>query len=227
MTAPASNTQAPDSSEVRRARLAVRDLAEVRIAGGYSRFVGMMKMLLPVMALTLAAVVFAWPSEFEEAERLQIAFVEAKGREADRLTMLNPRYLGTDAAQRPFVVTAKVAEQDPKEQRRVTLTDVQADMIDGDGSWFSVRARGGIFHQGDNSLYLVGPIDMFSAAGYEFHTGSAHVDLNAGTAETVDKVAGHGPFGRVTADRLLVSERGRVLLFAGHVQLVITPPAGS
>ena len=91
----------------------------------------------------------------------------------------------------------------------------------------SVSARSGIYHQGNNNLYLVGPIDLFSDAGYEFHSGSANVDLNAGTAETVDKVEGHGPFGTIRADRLLIGERGNVLRFEGHVSLIIVPQKGS
>jgi lipopolysaccharide export system protein LptC len=201
--------------------------AKVRVDARYSRFVGMMKMLLPIMALALMAAIFAWPGEFDDPKLLDIGFVQGKGKEAERLTMLNPRYLGTDAQQRPFVITARIAEQDPNDQRQVTLTAVQADMASGDGAWFSIAARSGVYHQGNNSLYLVGPIDLFSDAGYEFHSGSVNIDLNAGTAETVDKVQGHGPFGTIKADRLLISERGNVLRFAGHVSLVIAPQKGS
>lgn len=227
MTASASSPPTPGAEAARRQRLQVGGRARVRVDTTYSRFVGMMKMLLPMMALALAAAIFAWPGEFDDPRLLDISFVEPKGKEAEKLTMLNPRYLGTDAEQRPFVVTAKLAEQDPKDQRQVTLTAVQADMASADGAWFSVSARSGIYHQGNNNLYLVGPIDLFSDAGYEFHSGSANVDLNAGTAETVDKVEGHGPFGTIRADRLLIGERGNVLRFEGHVSLIIVPQKGS
>jgi lipopolysaccharide export system protein LptC len=226
MMSTSPNSQIAGHDAARRNRLEVRDSSKIKVDSSYSRYVGMMKMLLPMLAIALAVVIFSWPDEFDDAQRLDITFVEPKGKEAEQLTMVNPRYLGTDTDKRPFVVTADVAEQDPNDQRRVTLTAVQADMSTEDGAWFSVTAKRGVYHQGDNSLYLVGPIDMYSDSGYEFHSGSANVDLKAGTAETVDKVVGHGPFGSIKADRLLVSDRGNTLNFSGHVELVITPAKG-
>ena len=170
MTAPASIAQPPERGEPRRARLAVRDRAAVRIDGRYSRFVGMMKMLLPAVALALTAAVFAWPSEFEEAGRLEIAFVEAKGKEADRLTMLNPRYLGTDAEQRPFVVTAKIAEQDPKDQRRVSLSEVQADMSDGNVHTMVVTHDGSTIE-----VFVDDLINPLISVPWDFATGGTYI----------------------------------------------------
>jgi len=191
----------------------------------YTRFVGMMKLLLPMLALALIVAVIAWPTAFERSTGIPLSFSALKQDEADKLTMLNPRYLGTDRDNQPFVITAEAAEQDPVDQRQVTLTALQADLTARDGSWFTLLAGNGIYHQGHQYLLLEGPIEIFSDAGYEFRTEAAEIDLVGGAAQSLAPVHGQGPFGTLTADRMEAEERGQRLFFRGNVRLVIRPQA--
>jgi lipopolysaccharide export system protein LptC len=191
-----------------------------------TRFVGLLKFTLPMLALALVVAVIVWPGSFSDDSGFQLSFVTLKRGDADRLTMLSPRYLGTDSQNQPFIVTASVAEQDPADTRQVTLKNIQADMTFEDGSWFSMLAAGGIYHQGRQTLRLAGDINIFSDAGYELHTEAVNVDLAAGAARTDSVVTGQGPFGSVRADRLEAEQRGRLLRFSGNVRLVIEPDAG-
>jgi len=191
----------------------------------YTRFVGMMKLLLPMLALALIVAVIAWPTAFENDDGFELSFSALKQDEAERLTMLNPRYLGTDRDNQPYVITAEVAEQDPADQRQVTLTALQVDLTAKDGSWFTLMAGNGIYHQGHQYLRLDGPIEIFSDAGYEFHTEAAEIDLASGSAQALSPVRGQGPFGNLVADRMEAEERGQRLFFRGNVRLLIRPDA--
>ncbi|MBT3330128.1 MAG: LPS export ABC transporter periplasmic protein LptC [Rhodospirillaceae bacterium] len=198
-----------------------RDLTSPR----YSRFVGMMKLLLPLMALGLVVAVVIWPNEFREATGFHLSYDTPDDGSAAELTMLHPRYLGTDARNRPFVVTADRATQDPKDQRNVTLLQLQADMATADGRWFTIMADKGVYHQQRQQLRLQGPINLFSDQGYEFTAQIADIDLKAGRAVSDQPVRGQGPFGTLQADRMEVDDFGQRLLFMGNVKMRVMAPA--
>ena len=193
----------------------------------YNRFVGMMKLLLPLLALGLVVAVVIWPNEFRDAAGFHLAYVDNNNDGAAELTMLRPRYLGTDARNRPFVVTADRATQDPDDQRLITLVRLQADMAMTDGRWFTVLADHGTYHQQQQVLRLIGGINLFSDQGYEFNAQTVDIDLNKGLAVSNKPVFGQGPFGTLRADRLEIEDFGQRLLFQGNVKMRIAALGGS
>jgi len=197
------------------------DRRQARPSRQYSRFVGMMKLLLPLLAFGLVVAVVVWPNEFREATGFHLSYVADEDGSATELTMLRPRYLGTDARNRPYVVTADRATQDLLDQRLITLKRLQADMSTADGRWFTVMADTGVFHQQKQHLRLHGAINLFSDQGYEFNAEVAEIDLNTGVGVSDRPVRGQGPFGTLRADRLVVEDFGQRLLLKGKVPMRI------
>lgn len=193
----------------------------VKASPGYSRFVGMMKLLLPLLGLGLVITLVVWPNEFQKATGFHLAYVSSASDGSVDLTMLRPRYLGTDARNQPFVVTANSATQDPKDQRLITLIKLQADMSMADGRWFTVMADSGVYHQQKRFLRLEGGVNMFSDQGYEFNAQSAEINLKLGKGVSSLPVSGQGPFGTIRADRLVIDKFGQNLLFLGKVKMHI------
>jgi lipopolysaccharide export system protein LptC len=197
------------------------DRRQVRVSPQYSRFVGMMKLLLPLLAFGLVVAVVIWPNEFRDATGFHLSYVSSEDGNATELTMLRPRYLGTDARNRPFVVTADQATQNLQDQRQISLTRLQADMSMTDGRWFTVMADTGVYHQQRQHLRLQGGINLFSDQGYEFNAEIAEIDLNTGQASSDRPVRGQGPFGTLRADRMEVEDFGQRLFFRGNVKMHI------
>ena len=189
----------------------------------HSRFVGMMKLVLPVTAAALIAIILVWPRLCERSDSLGLSFAGLGTGEANSLTMDKPRFIGADAKGRPFMITAEVATQDPTNQRRVTLEALQADMTMDDGHWFSFIAPGGVFDQTGRTLSLSGPVNLFSDQGHELQTGDLAVDLGRGTAVTETPVTGQGPFGSFRADSMKLEKQGRHMYFSGNVKVTIIP----
>lgn len=193
----------------------------VKASPRYSRFVGMMKLLLPLLALGLVIAVVIWPNEFRQTAGFHLSYTAAEDGSEGKLGMLQPRYLGTDARNRPFVVTAERATQDPKDQRLITLDGLQADMSTTNGQWFTVLATSGLYHQQHQHLLLQGEINFFSDQGYEFNARVLEINLNNGHAASDQPVQGQGPFGNLRADRLVVEDFGRRMFFKGNVRMRI------
>ena len=193
----------------------------VKASSSYSRFVNMMKLLLPLLGLGLVVTLVVWPNEFHKVSGFHLAYLSPDDDGSVDLTMLRPRYMGTDARNQPFVVTADSATQDPADQRLITLIRLQADMSMADGRWFTVMADNGIYHQQKKVLRLDGTINLFSDQGYEFNARNVEVNLQSGEAFTSLPVNGQGPFGTVSADRLEIEEFGKKLFFSGNVKMRI------
>lgn len=213
----------PTGDVGRRFHFNPQERMRVPVSARYTRFVGAMKLLLPVLALVLIGTVIIWSGSYDRDQGIQLSFLSSSSDKADRLTMVNPRYVGADGGNRPFVVTADLAEQDPANPKRVTLTGVQADMTADDGAWFTAMSPAGHYHQDTHRLTLDGPINVYSDAGYEFHADAVEINLAQGTALSDRPVSGQGPFGTLRADAMRVSERGRRFEFNGNVRLVIEP----
>ncbi len=189
----------------------------------YSRFVGAMRLLLPLVALGLVAVVVAWPDLYDDKGfRLTFSSLRTGGNE---LAMDNPRYVGRDKEGMPFEVTALSATQDKDDRTRVRLETIQADMALTDGTWISLTANHGVYRQGDEILELGGMVNLYSDRGYEFTALTASANLAAGTVVTTDPVRGQGPFGLLEANAMRVSEKGKRMLFYDGVKVTIFPGA--
>ena len=187
-----------------------------------SRFVGLLKLVLPLIALCLVALVIAWPQIYSRYQGFGLSFADVQ-IDDNQLRMLNARYQGVDERNRPYVVTADSATQDPKDHKLVSLDKLNADMTLEDGGWVSLSAKSGIYHETRKFLHLTDDINVYTDRGYEFHGAVADVDFNAGTVQSDQPVQGHGPSGSINSNRMLISDKGNRLLFSNGVKVTLYP----
>jgi lipopolysaccharide export system protein LptC len=125
-----------------------------RPAGRYSRFVNLMKLVLPLMALALLAAIVAWPGmQVAKPGALPLSFTDIK-TDDNGLTMASPRYIGTDESGQPFTVTAESATQDKADADRVDMVKPEADMTTKGGTWINVAATTGTYLPKTKMLHL-------------------------------------------------------------------------
>lgn len=192
------------------------DLTRVR----RSRFVGAMRVALPVLALVLIALLIAWPQIYRRSDGFRLAFSTLEVEDG-ALTMTKARYRGTDDKDQPFLVSADTATQDANDPKLVTLDRIAADMTMRDGTWLALNANTGAYHQGDQVLTLQGDISVYTDRGYELHGISAQANLGAGTLASDDKVWGQGPFGLLRANGMRVDGNGNRVRFVNGVQVTL------
>ena len=183
-----------------------------------SRFVGLMKYLLPLASLLIIGLVVAWPQIYRHYEGFNLTFSTVELTD-QRLRMINPRYQGVDGKGQPFIVTADSATQDPKDRKLVDLEHVKADMRLDNGVWGLLSANSGIYNQTSKLLHLEGNVSLYSDRGYEFHGQVADIDMNAGTVASNQPVHGQGPLGTVRSDRFETRDKGNRIIFIDHVKV--------
>src|SRR5215472_7320961 len=191
----------------------------------YSRFVALMKLLLPALALGLVLLIAAWPRIEQTVSKIHISLPRIDMRDARDLQMVNARYSGIDRHHRPYVVTADKARQLPNQSDLMSLEGPKADMTLNSGAWVALTSDTGVYMTQTQLLDLYGDVKLFHDRGYDLNTDSAHVDLNAGTAEGSDAVQGHGAMGDVISEGFRLTDHGAVIFFTGKAKLHLLPRA--
>lgn len=205
---------------------AARKKQDVRRSRRYSRFVGLMKFLLPLTAVALIVLIAAWPQIYGGEEGFRFSFADLQRDEAGQLGVSKARFAGTDSTGRPFLVTAERAMQ--KEGFDVfELTTLQADITTADGTWLSVTADKGEYSRSDRTLVLQGVIDIYSNVGYEMHATHAVVNLATGTITSREPIQGHGPLGAMAAEQMTYSSTDKHLQLQGGVRVTLNPREGA
>ncbi|PIW26554.1 MAG: LPS export ABC transporter periplasmic protein LptC [Rhodospirillales bacterium CG15_BIG_FIL_POST_REV_8_21_14_020_66_15] len=193
----------------------------------YSGFVQVAKVMLPVAAVGLIALVILWPHLRTEDLRFRIGFAAIKSNVDGDPNLLNPRYVGTDNDNQPYAVTADIAKKLDGEglDVRIGLELPKADITLKDGTWLVLTAENGIYARRDKTLDLAGSVNLFHDSGYEFRTEKATVDLARGVAHGEVPVKGQGPFGTLQAEGFRLLNKGRTLVFTGKSKMVLQPGA--
>ena len=189
----------------------------------YTRFVSVLKYLLPIVAAGLVLMLALWSQIRIDEGRFRIGMTEVATIAVDKLTMSNPRFEGIDDKNRPFTVTAEEASQAKNDTNIIELNRPQADMTMEDGTWLALSADSGRYLRENEQLSLEGSVSLFQDRGYELHTDDVKIDFNAGTAESSSPVFGQGPVGELSGSGLKVTDKGAVVELRGESRILFYP----
>lgn len=221
-----SLSRVPESR--RRLIEAVRDdNARAPVGATYSRFVGLMKLVLPLGAIALTSLVFVWPYMSGHDDGFELDFADVGTDESNATFMTNARYFATDEESQPYTITAESVHELNGVSDQFKLTAPKADVLLNSGDWLALTAIGGILDRKKETLVLSDGVSVFSDSGYEFRTQQAQINLRTTDARGDSAVVGQGPLGVLNAAGFEVRDKGKSVLFLGPVELVLYPKAES
>jgi lipopolysaccharide export system protein LptC len=189
----------------------------------HGRLARFARIALPLAALGLAGLIFAWSRINPIVERIHISETEQAPEEIDTVTMENARFAGVDAQNRSFNVTAARAVQSADDSNRIDLQLPKADIVLASGAKVAVESDTGALQRDTQILDLAGKITLTQDRGYEFHTKKARVDLNERTAAGDAPVEAHGPQGQIQAEGFEILDGGTRVIFRGRSRAVFQP----
>ena len=195
----------------------------------YSRFVGVLRIVLPVIAVGLVALVLVWPYLEPQDNRFRIGYSRLTLSEGGDPSAVNPRFLGTDKKNQIYSITADVAKNLVQDAAKVELEMPKADITLQDGSWLVITADTGVYTRNAEDVELNGNVTVYHDGGYEFQTSSAQVDLGHGVISGFEPITGQGPFGHVSAEGFQVIDMGEgsfTIYFTGKSKVTLFPNVG-
>lgn len=193
-----------------------------RVGGRYDKVITLLRGLLPASAIALAVVTAAYPF-FNERETSFVLARDSVEASEDRLRMVNPRYSGVDASDRPFKVQAASAVQPRGVADEVTLTAIAASMELAGDIDVSINAGTGTYRPSQEILTLSGPVEVVTSNGYRIDASDSVVDLDDHLVTSDQKVDAAGPLGRFKAKGFQARIDEDKLIFTGGVVALITP----
>lgn len=196
--------------------------ASAQEAFRYTRFVTVMKHALPIMAVAILGVVMAYALYPRDKDRISLSYEQVAGIAGD-LTMKKPRLSGTDAKGNPYLITADLAVQEGRNSRKVTLTNVDADLQFEDDRWANIKAGKGFVDLDARYIDLSRQINLYTDSGYTLQTDRAHADLDRNVISGQTRVTGQGPMGTFAADSFVLDRQRRHVTLQGHVTMKLFP----
>jgi lipopolysaccharide export system protein LptC len=188
---------------------------------GWSQTVGLLKILLPAVALSLVALVIVWAQLRNSDPGFRIGFSLVKPEDARQLSMVNARYAGRNKNKQPYLVTATTAVQETAKADKIRLQSPKGDMTMSGGAWVALSAPEGDYHQSTQILDLRNGVNLFHDSGMEFNTQTARINLKDSTAFGNDPVTGHGPATDIKSKGFRILDSGKRVIFTGKAQLTL------
>lgn len=189
--------------------------------GRRTRFVKIMRLLLPLFAGALIALVALWPQFLERQVSFRLGLTDIEIAEKGGQSLINARIEGIDGKDRPFTVTATSVAQLKNGLADVALAEPKADIELHNGTWLALTAEAGQFRRRGQTLSLTGRVNIFHDSGYEFKTETAVIDMTRAIAYGDSPVAGQGPLGGLEAEGFRVVDGGDRVVFMGKTKMTI------
>jgi len=195
-----------------------REAAVAESVAQYSRFVGIMKLSLPIVAGLLLLLIVVLPLLRRETDRFQVGSATINAKDGT-LSMTNARYYGTDDKGQPYNVTAAGVLQKSARDEAIDLNAPKAEITMNNGTWMSATASSGTYNREKQVLDLSGDVSLFHYSGNDIHTTEAQVRLKEGTVTGNGEVRGEGPVGSFNAKGFTYSKDDKKLRFTGPARL--------
>jgi lipopolysaccharide export system protein LptC len=187
---------------------------------GYSRLLGLAKIVLPGAGLGILAVALLWQDLMPQVISRRVA--PAIGLEALRQhEMSAPKFVGTDEKARPYQVEAKSARLAHAKSDTVILEQPKASLTLESGNWVAVTSRDGEFNQKTRIISLNGDVYVFHDANYTFRTEKATVDTEKKIAWGDRPVVATGPKGTIESKGFRIIDKGATIIFTGKTRVVL------
>jgi lipopolysaccharide export system protein LptC len=184
---------------------------------GYTLFVRLARIALPLTALVIMGIVF---TRLSTPLLQKVEMVPSHDKtEPGRIELLKAQYEGVDSKGRPYELIADKASRAMSADDTVLLDGLKASITLEDGTWLAVHAKNGSYAARAQHLSLAGDVVIFHDSGYEMHLEDVDIDLKSRQAVTTKPVHGQGPMGAIAAEGLEVIEDGDRVVFAGPVKL--------
>lgn len=180
-----------------------------------------LKVLLPVGALAISMIFVAVSAV--RAFLPEDLKIESARIENGQVVMEKPAVSGRNSDGINYSMRAERALQDIKNPNVITLQSIIAAVPVNEKVIARVEALSGIFDRSSDKLDLDEPFIVRLSTGLEARFQSAHLDVKGGNLESTDPVAISSQDMSIVAQSLKMTDKGRIITFAGDVRMNANP----
>lgn len=195
-----------------------------RVNRSYSVYVRSLRLLLPIIALTIVSVVLIWPNMDETVTPMKRE--EVIPETAGRNELINPRFESANKDMRPYTITADRAVQSVENQDMVMLEKPAATIALDEQSNMAAKAERGTYQQEKETLLLEGQVTVSHSNGYVLKSERLNVSMPERRAWTDLPIEVDGPEGHIEAKSMNTDNANGVLTFHGPAKMTLNNSIG-
>ena len=193
----------------------------------YSRIIGWLKVVLPILALGLLSTLFLVARTVDPAQQLPFADVDVEGIARDE-RVGSPDYSSVTTEGAAIAVAARIAVPDADDPSKVTGQEIQAEIDLPSGEHIDIVAGRMRLNPISGVATLSEDVVISSSLGYAIESSGIEVALDHTGVKSTGPARLSGDIGELTANQFeLITQSGtkdgHLLLFNGDVRLIFTP----
>ena len=193
----------------------------------YSRFITVLKVALPLLALGLLSTMFLVSNRITDSTAsIPYAKVDLAQR-AQEQQITAPFFSGRTSAGHLVAFSAESARPDQDDPNRSSAHKMDARIDFVDGSRITIAAENAAIDNKNHVATFENGVLIMSSAGYEIRTRQLVAQMREGRLLAPESVTGIAPGGRIEAGRLEVAEDAQTgettLFFSDGVKLLYEP----
>ncbi|QQG36229.1 MAG: LPS export ABC transporter periplasmic protein LptC [Micavibrio aeruginosavorus] len=193
----------------------------VKAGRSYTRFVKTMRLILPMAALLVMAVVMAWPKMEQSITPLTPESVSQTPQTVTQNELINPRFEGADLQNNPYVLIAQRATQSAQNPDILLLESPSGDITLGAEEKLAITAQKGTYRQNASKLLLEGQVRLMHSNGYIMDTNRLSIDIKAQESRTDQPVTISGPAAALKATGMDARNSEGLIIFTGPATLIL------
>lgn len=193
----------------------------------YSRFVTILKVALPLLALGLLSTLFLISNKITDSSAsLPFAEVDLTQRAREQ-QITAPFFSGRTSAGHLVAFSAEAARPDPEDPARSSATKMDARLDLSDGTSITMSADHAEVDNGTHITRLTGGVIVTSSTGYEIRTEELVTHMRELQMVAPTAINGLAPGGTIAAGQLVIvgdKQSGETTLFFSEgVKLILKP----
>lgn len=201
-----------------------------RSAGdGWTRFVRLLRIILPLAALALLSTVFLVARHLNPDDAIPYSEIDIQDRLREP-KMTEPVFRGATNDGGDLRVTAAAAlPEDPEAGRGAAALSVVGTLITPDGGRSDLKSARVDMDPEGQVLIFDGAVDVRNSAGYRVQTDRMAARMDQTELRSLTPVIAEGPGTHITAQEMVLSQDpdqpgSYVLVFNGDVKLIYQQP---
>lgn len=205
-------------------RLSQRDHRGNNSIQGYSKFVRLMRLALPIGALVVVLILYLGSGLEEQVIKPMEEVTRGSNlqeRSIAKNELLNPKFESMSAQNLPYQITADRAVQGEVNKNLIMLERPIGKITMEDGMHVLLRSNAGAYRQDTGRFFLEGDVYLEHGGGFTLHMLEAHIDLKQGFAWSEKKLNGEGPDMKLAAQGVRANNNSGKIVFVGPATLTL------
>lgn len=204
----------------------LKNLENNSIAGDvqpYSKFIRLLRLLLPVGGLVVIVILFLWPQLAKiDTQPLTTQDINALKQTETENRLLNPTFSTLDSNGKPVTITADEASQNKATADKISLISPSA-KIGNVGNVINFVAKHGVYNQTSKIISLRNNVIITDKDNNTLETNDIIADIDKGTAISKTPAKLTTKQAVITGQSVTLDQNNQTTTFQGPAKAVITP----